>query len=174
MQRKNDSRVGETIEVIIDEFEGIEDTEFSGLIGNKNIIEDFATENPNTSFEQLQERLDTLNALNDENIKELYEIFNSESRNTDNLTFNQFKTMIELICKENNSLKSLKKTTGTTNKKDNKKSISYLYSGRSYGEAPEIDPVIVFFSFTELNIGDYVSVKILTDGHGQLVGIVQE
>ena len=47
-----------------------------------------------------------------------------------------------------------------------------FYFGRSYGEAPEIDPVIYFTSPEPLNIGSFVSVRILTRDDMDLVGEV--
>lgn len=47
-----------------------------------------------------------------------------------------------------------------------------FYVGRSYGEAPEIDPVIYFTSAEPLNTGSFVNVKILTRDDMDLVGEV--
>lgn len=47
-----------------------------------------------------------------------------------------------------------------------------FYFGRSYGEAPEIDPAIYFTSAEPLEIGSFVNVKILNTDQMELIGEV--
>ena len=47
-----------------------------------------------------------------------------------------------------------------------------FYYGRSYGEAPEIDPVIYFTSIEPLETGSFVNVRILNVEQMDLVGEV--